>query len=63
MFENVMKLSTTSCKDDDCPFKVINWEKNIHSHIHKLTIDLYFALDLFSVQKFEIYCNECTSTS
>ena len=27
MFENVMKLSTTSCKDDDCPFKVINWEK------------------------------------
>lgn len=26
MFENVMKLSTTSC-NDDCPFKVINWEK------------------------------------
>ena len=33
MFENVMKLSTTSCKDDDCPFKVINWEKK-HSLSH-----------------------------
>ena len=27
MFENVMKLSTTSCNDDCPPFKVINWEK------------------------------------
>ena len=32
MFENVMKLSTTSCNDDDCPFKVINWEKHSLSH-------------------------------